>query len=755
MKSRRILLIVLTGGLLAALAVSSVLILKGQKPAALPKTGFLSASGKNIIDPEGQTVVLKGVNIGNWFVQEFWMGPVEASSGTACQKELEETLERRFGADQAGKLLDAYLDHYFTEKDFDFLQSLGFNCLRLPLWYGVFTDEKGTFKDDAFKRVDWFVEEAGKRGMTVILDMHGAYGSQNGSDHSGIDGRDDKMAASEFFFGPSAGENQERFLVLWEEIAKHYRDHPAVAGYDLLNEPFCTYRYNSVLSDGELHALLFPVYDAAYQRIRAVDPNHMIFMEAVWDAKDLPDPGKYGWENVVYEYHNYEYSNYQNENNAQIKSMKKKIRGIKSANYQVPSLMGEFNYFNNMDAWKEGLKLLNENGISWCMWSYKCMTENDNWGLMRLSVPKVHPETDSYGEILEKWSGTDKASENTPLIEAVKTALSDNRPEKSAGQASDTRIFFDTSVTITLYGEEAEAALSECFSLCRDMELVYSAENPGSELYRINHREETASLEGKDSASCTLSDALSEAVRLGLQACSDTGGLFDITLYPVTSLWDFRSGKGSVPDEERLKDALLLVDSGQLELSGNVLTLSGSGTKIDLGAVAKGCISKALKAAMKDRPGVDGGVINLGGNISVFGSKPDNSDWLVGIQKPFSGRGELIAAVSLKDGCVISSGVYERNFTEDGTLYHHILSAETGMPVYSGLSQATVIGTDDALADTLSTVCMLLGKDASEKLILEKGFAIRVLYTSDDGTLTLFDPSEGETSVKEGARLDF
>ena len=397
-----------------------------ETPAeTFPATGFVTAQEKDLFDESGKPLLLRGVNIGSWFVREFWMTPIKETENVRCEKELEEILTERFGEEKASALFDAYLDSYFTEKDFDYIKELGFNCIRLPLWYGIFSDAEGNRKPDAYRRVDWFVEEAASRGLYVILDMHGAYGSQNGSDHSGIDGRDNKKEASEFFFGENAEHNQELYYSLWEEITAHYKDNPAVAGYDLLNEPFCTYRYNSGLKEKDLHELLWPIYDEAYRRIRAVDPDHMILFEAVWDGGDLPSPEEYGWTNAMYEYHQYEYSNYWNENNAQIKSMNKKLRNIRQSRHNVPALMGEFNYFNNMDAWAEGLKILEESGTSWTLWSYKCMTDNDNWGLMRLSCRRINPETDSYETILDTWSKLDEAEENTPLVDVIKAHMAE------------------------------------------------------------------------------------------------------------------------------------------------------------------------------------------------------------------------------------------------------------------------------------------------------------------------------------------
>ncbi len=390
------------------------------KKVQMSKDAFLRAEGKELKNAKGDAVSLKGINIGGYFVQEFWMNPTEYTDHVTCQKEMEETLEERFGKEKAEELFKIYQDNFFTEKDFDKIKELGFNSIRLPFWYGTFADEKNNWKEDAFERVDWFVEEAAKRDIYVVLDMHGAFGSQNGSDHSGIDGREEKMKASEFFFGDNASQNQEKYYAMWEKIAEHYKGNPTVAGYDLLNEPYCTYRYNTGMSDDEIHKLLWDVYDKAYDKIREIDPDHVIIMEATWDSWDLPNPQDYQWENVMYEYHQYEYSNYENENNMQITSMERKLHNVELSSYDVPNYMGEFNYFNNMDAWTEGLKLLDEKGFNWSIWSYKCLLENENWGVERISLKKVDIEKDSYETIKETWSKVGESKENIALVDAIK-----------------------------------------------------------------------------------------------------------------------------------------------------------------------------------------------------------------------------------------------------------------------------------------------------------------------------------------------
>lgn len=386
---------------------------------------MLKANGKNIYDQngEGELVQLKGVNIGGWLFQELWMTPTEATSKIADETTIYSFLEQKYGVEGREEVLKVYQDAYFSETDFDYLKEVGVNCLRLPFWFRNLVDNDGNVKADWYERMDWFIEQAGKRGMYVILDFHGAPGSQNGSDHSGKDGGGMKMVSSEFFFGDNAQDNQELYYKLWEMIAERYKEEPIVAGYDLLNEPYCTYRYDTPFSDELLHGVLWNVYDKAYERIRAVDPNHIIIMEATWDPVDLPNPEEPGWENVMYEYHNYLYDDYNNDRGQQISNMENKLRLIQEANYNVPSYMGEFNYFNNMEAWEEGLALLNEAGIHWTIWTYKTIDSYENWGLYNQSIGSIRLEDADLEKTKAFYGRLGESKPNEKLIECVKKAV--------------------------------------------------------------------------------------------------------------------------------------------------------------------------------------------------------------------------------------------------------------------------------------------------------------------------------------------
>ena len=176
---------------------------------AITEEDFLKAAGREVRanSGKGEVVQLKGSNAGGFLVQEPWMSTLKVANGVVAEMDMYKVLTERFGEEKMRNIVNTYQKGYWTEAGFDHCKALGMNCVRLPFWFMNLVDFEGNLLDDAFDRIDWFVEEAGKRGLYVILDMHGAPGSQNGSDHSGIDGGNQKQQKSEFFFGEHAENN--------------------------------------------------------------------------------------------------------------------------------------------------------------------------------------------------------------------------------------------------------------------------------------------------------------------------------------------------------------------------------------------------------------------------------------------------------------------------------------------------------------------------------------------------------------------
>lgn len=281
--------------------------------------------------------------------------------------------------------------------------------------------------------------------------------------------------------------------------------------------------------------------------------------------------------------------------------------------------------------------------------------------------------------------------------------------------------YFDTNITIKVYDEQGEALLKKCFSLCNELEHIFSRTLQDSELYQVNHRV---------SDEVVISDHLAAVIALGLEYGEKTGGAFDITICPVADLWDFKSENPGVPAQEDIVAAVKKVDYRKVHLSDNTLTFDSKNTMIDLGAIAKGYAADQIKELLLEE-GVESAVINLGGNVQTIGSKPDGKPWYVGIQKPFSPSGEILTVVEVADQSVVSTGTYERYFELDGVKYHHVLNPKTGYPVMADLDQITIVCEQSALADVLSTSCLLIEEEQAKVLLEDVGFSNTWLHLDD------------------------
>ena len=292
----------------------------------------------------------------------------------------------------------------------------------------------------------------------------------------------------------------------------------------------------------------------------------------------------------------------------------------------------------------------------------------------------------------------------------------------------------NTVITITIYDSQDESLLSQALELCADYERIFSRTDENSELYQLNHR----TLPQTEEGGYAVSDELAELISIGLEYSRLSEGAFDITVEPVSSLWDFTSGEAVLPDEQELSNALALVDYRQVFLADNSLSFGMEGMQLDLGAIAKGYIADRLKDYLEDQ-GVESAIIDLGGNILCIGERPGGEPFRIGIQRPFADRSETAAIVEIDDKSVVSSGIYERYFEKEGTLYHHILNPDTGYPYENGLISVTIISDDSVDGDGLSTSCFALG--------LEKGME---LIDSLPDVYAVFITEDGELHFSEG-----
>ena len=241
-------------------------------PAHTQMRALFAESGK-VYDDAGYEVTLRGVNAGGLFVTEHWM--TGFSYGTQPDNDyrsLTQTFLKRFGEQKTKELWAAYRSNWWTDADFARCADMGMNVIRLPFTYmnvdfPAVTDLDAAGQEYDFSAIEAFVNKAAEYGLYTILDLHGAYGSQNGQDHSGqiIDDVGDVTFYSD-----------ERLMSLtvrlWEQIALHFKDNPAVAGYDILNEPG-----EKAGQTSERH---WEFFDRAYDAIRAAGDEHIVIFES-------------------------------------------------------------------------------------------------------------------------------------------------------------------------------------------------------------------------------------------------------------------------------------------------------------------------------------------------------------------------------------------------------------------------------------------------------------------------------------------
>ena len=296
------------------------------------------------------------------------------------------------------------------------------------------------------------------------------------------------------------------------------------------------------------------------------------------------------------------------------------------------------------------------------------------------------------------------------------------------------RQFFAMTTVMSLrgYGPDAEAVLEKAEQEVKALDEQLSPGNPSGEVAGLN-----ASGGGQ------LSEDTKALTDAALKIYAETDGAFDITIGPLMELWGFTSlyeeeaeTIHEIPDEARIRKTLQLVDASKLSFDAAAGTLSmPEGMQIDFGGIAKGYASQKLSELFRSE-GLTGGVIDLGGNVQVVGTKPDGSPWKVGITDP-SESSSLLGVLSVsKDCAVVTTGGYERYLTgPDGKTYHHVLDPSTGRPADNGLLSATIVCEDGTTADGLSTALFVLGTDKAIAFWEEHRNAIDVILVDTDQTV--------------------
>ena len=270
-------------------AALGLLLLVGQGlPAwASEPLPFVRTQGQHWVTADGRPVVLKGVNLGNWLMPEFWM-MAQGSQGVDDQCKLEAVLDRRFGRAERERLFKLFRDHWITERDWDLLPRFGLNLVRLPFIWSLVEDESRPrhLRADAWHYLDQALDAAEARGLYVILDLHGVVGAQGHEHHAGCAGRNQYWSRTDY---------QERTAWLWQQIAARYKGRSVVAGYSLVNEPW-----------GVAEPEMASVMKQLYTTVRAADPRHVVILPGHHTGvAAYGEPAEQGLVNVAFEMHFY------------------------------------------------------------------------------------------------------------------------------------------------------------------------------------------------------------------------------------------------------------------------------------------------------------------------------------------------------------------------------------------------------------------------------------------------------------------
>lgn len=287
---------------------------------------------------------------------------------------------------------------------------------------------------------------------------------------------------------------------------------------------------------------------------------------------------------------------------------------------------------------------------------------------------------------------------------------------------SRTVFLMDTWVTLTLYDTTDSALMEEVLAAVAGWEDLWSRTREDSEIAAVNRAQ------GQPTAVSSETYALLEEA---LDWCEKTHGALDITIGPVSSLWDFTHADAVPPDVQDIRAGLAWVDYRKVVLESGQVTLP-AGAALDLGGVAKGAAADRLVAFLREK-GVTSALLNLGGNVYALGSQPGGEAWRVGVQDPLDSQ-RLLLVAQVRDMSVVTSGIYQRCFTYEDTLYHHVLDPVTGYPVDNDLASVTIFSPRSLDGDALSTACMVLGETAGMELV-ESLPGVEAVFARRDGTV--------------------
>ena len=303
---------------------------------------YAHTRGEKILDGQGHELHLKGTNLGNWMVPEGYMW--QFGGHVQSPREIETFVTELIGPERSQEFWQKWRDTYITHEDIQLIHRAGFNMIRVPFHYKFFLSDNA----EGFQLVDRLVQWSRAEHLYLVLDMHAAPGGQTGTNI------DDSYGYPWLFTDQLA---QQQFVEVWRRIARHYRNEPAILGYDLLNEPIPNYPKLM-----HLNPLLEPLYKRASAAIRTEDKHHILILGgAQWD-NNFDVFGTPFDENVIYQWHKYRVVAPDSSVLAPYVAFRDK--------HHVPVWLGESG--ENSDEWIAAFRrTLEDNDMGWAFWPYK------------------------------------------------------------------------------------------------------------------------------------------------------------------------------------------------------------------------------------------------------------------------------------------------------------------------------------------------------------------------------------------------
>jgi len=346
----------------------------------------LKTQGKVIVDSQGEEVLLRGLGPGGWQIMEGYMMQTSGIAGT--QHEIREKLVDLMGEENTETFFQKWRENHFTQRDVDSLAAWGFNSIRIPLHYNLFTlpieDEpvqgEQTWIETGFQLIDSVLKWSAPHDIYVILDMHACPGAQGTASAEINDYDPDKSSLWEDHPNDPGGSqrNKDKLVALWTRIAERYKDEEWIGGYDLINEPHFDLPGGTELRE---------IYEDITDGIRSVDTDHIIYIEGNWYANTYTGLTPPWDDNMVYSFH--KYWSFNNENDLDwILPMRDQ--------YNVPLWMGESG--ENSNTWfTDAVKLFEDNNIGWAWWTIRKIGDIDS--------PYAVDINPGYQKIIDYWKG--------------------------------------------------------------------------------------------------------------------------------------------------------------------------------------------------------------------------------------------------------------------------------------------------------------------------------------------------------------